>query len=594
MEQYIDCTLCRIEPRGLASRCRFCSGKLTGRDRLLWEIFNKGKVRKTGTVLSAFAAGMGQMFTNRWLTGVAFAVMIPLCLGLLYVTWGGFSYSHLFVVATAIFVLFVAALDVWLGPTEPEAPCQKSCPAQVPIPDYLQLIIDGNYTEGFDLIRTRMPLVAAIGRVCPHPCETSCFRGIDGEPISINGCKRFLSDSTLERELDPQTSPAADAPRVAVVGAGPGGLSCAYFLSILGARVTVYDAEAEPGGRFFTTIPDFRLPREVLRGEVDQLRRRGVIFENGVTLGPSGTGLAEVLEKNDALYLGTGAPKTIALDIEGAEALTDFQEFLRAAKGSEAPVVSGKVAIIGGGNAAIDVCRTALRCGADEVHLLYRRDRQQMPAREDEVEAAMREGVHFHYLVNPTRAVADSDGKLTGIEVTAMELSSLDSSGRPRPVRVEGSERVMEFSMAIPCLGQDVVSDLFDDPALSGIVRDANGQVVVNSHSQKTSLPKVYGGGDLVRGPATAVAAIADGRAAALAIYAEISPREIRSNRNRNLLVRQPFVGHIEQPQEKIREEMRSTPLRGRVDNFCEVEEGFYDGQALREAKRCLQCHREL
>jgi formate dehydrogenase major subunit len=567
---------------------------LAGRDRLLWEIYNTGKVRKIGTVLSSFAAGLGQMFTNRWLTGIAFGVMIPLCLGLLYAAWGGFSYSHFFIIATAIFVLFVAALDVWLGPSEQEAPCQNSCPANVPIPDYLQLVIDGNYVEGVDLVRTRMPLAASIGRVCPHPCETDCYRGIDGEPISINGCKRFLSDNTLDAELDPVAQFTDESPRVSVVGAGPGGLSCAYFLSILGAKVTVYDSEEEPGGRLFTTIPDFRLPREVLSGEVDRLRRRGVEFKSGVTLGPSGTPLADVMAESDAFFLGIGAPKSMDMEIEGDEALTDFQDFLRAAKSEEGLSVSGKVAVIGGGNAAIDVCRTALRVGAEEVHLLYRRDRQQMPAREDEVEAAMREGVHFHYLINPIKAVVGSGGKLEGVEVVTMELSSLDASGRPRPVKMKGSERVMEFSMAIPCLGQDVESDLFDDPALEGLARDKWGRVVVDPKTMKTNLAKVYGGGDLVRGPETAVAAIADGRAAALAIYAELAPREIKSSRSRNLLQRNPFVGHIEQPQEKIREEMRSTPLSGRVNSFCEVEEGFYEGQALREAKRCLQCHREL
>lgn len=595
MERFRDCSLCSVEPKAEAFRCRFCSGKLTGRDRLLQEINGTRRVRRLGSLLSAVAPGLGQAYQNRLLTGLAFATLIPLCLGLVYVTFKEFSYSHLFILGAALYVLIVAVADAWFGVTEPRPPCQKTCPANVPIPDYLQLIIDEQYEDGIGFVMTRVPFAGCIGRVCPHPCETVCYRGVDGEPIAINACKRFLADNhrqSLPQAAAPAEKPAG-SPKVAVVGAGPSGLSCAYYLSILGAEVVVYDAEEKPGGRFITTIPDFRLPQDVVGGEVEELRRRGVVFRTGTRVGPGGVPFSELFAQHDAVYLAIGAPESLQLKVEGADAFLDFQDILREAKTQTPMAFSGPVAVVGGGNAAIDVSRTALRCGAERVDLLYRRDREQMPARDDEVEAAMREGVHFHYLVNPVRAVIE-DGTLLGLVVVNMELGPADSGGRPQPVPVQGSERLMECSAVIPCLGQNVQSKIFDDPALKGLRRDRSGRVAAHPLTRHTSVRRLYAGGDMVRGAQTAIAAIADGRAAALSIYGDLKPGELKSFTWRNLRLRKPFAGHVETPQEKIREEMRCTPLRGRTANLAEVEEGFYGGQALREAKRCLQCHREL
>lgn len=596
MDRYRDCSLCSVEPRMEALRCRFCSGKLVGRQRLMQEIYEDRKLKPRGMVLSIFAAGLGQFFRNRWATGLVFASLIPLCLGLLYVTWSGWSYSHFFVAGSAIFALIVAGADAWFGPTNPEPPCKRACPGGLPIPDYLQLIIDEEYEQGHSFIKTRVPIPGIIGRICPHPCETACFRGVDGEPIAINACKRYLADRIAKngRGAPPEGArpESRNGPKVAIVGAGPSGLSCAYYLALLGAVPTVYDAFSEPGGRLITTIPDFRLPKDVARAEIADIRKAGVEFKCGVKVGPGGKPVGELLKEHDAVFLATGAMGTIKLKIEGEDAFTDFQEFLAAAK-TENPIrLTGRVAVIGGGNAAIDVCRTALRCGAEEVHLLYRRERQQMPAREDEVEAAMREGVHFHYLVTPIRAVI-KDGQLKGVVVTHMELSALDESGRPKPVPVKDSERLMDFTTVIPCLGQSVVAEIFDDPALAGLKRDG-GRIAITARGCKTSVAGVYAGGDASRGAETAIAALADGRKAALTIFGDFAPKLVKSSIWANLRKRKPFGGHSETPQEKIREEMRCLSIRNRTNSFAEVEEGFYAGQALRESRRCLQCHREL
>ncbi|NTU60311.1 MAG: hypothetical protein HGA98_04555, partial [Deltaproteobacteria bacterium] len=193
MDPYWDCSLCRVEEKGAAPRCRTCCGRLKGRDRLLRELVETRRHRPRASLLSSLVAGLGQLYARRWGAGIAFGVLVPLTLGLVAFTWRGFGYGHLFVVAAALFIAAVAALDAFTGPTAKRAPCQLACPADVVVPDYLQLIVDGDWAQGYALLRTRVPLAGVIGRVCPHPCERRCSRGIDGEPISINGCKRFLA-----------------------------------------------------------------------------------------------------------------------------------------------------------------------------------------------------------------------------------------------------------------------------------------------------------------------------------------------------------------------------------------------------------------
>ncbi len=600
MEQYWDCSLCQIEDKGRAPRCRTCSGRLRGRERLLWEIAAGSRVRKRAAVLSACAAGLGQIYSRRVATGLVLASLIPLAVGLVSVTWSGFSYGHVFLVGSAIFVLVLAALDARLGPTRPRAPCQGACPAGVDIPDYLQLIGDGEVEQGYSLVRAKIPLVAVIGRICPHPCEVRCVRGIDGEPISINGCKRFLAERYREMV---RNAAAAGSSRtvnieggelsVGVVGSGPAGIACAYYLSVLGARVTVYEAEPVIGGRLATTIPDFRLPPYILEEEIEDLRDRGVIFREGVRVGPGGRSLSELLREHRAIFLGVGAQESVKLDMPGAEALKDFQAVLRSAKSGTPTPIGKRVAVVGGGNAAMDVARTALRLDAEEVHVLYRRSRDEMPAREDEVEEAAREGVQFHFLSDPAALGGNGAGSQR-LVVNRMRLGEPDASGRRRPVAIPGEQWTLEVDAVVPALGQTVAGEIFSDPALGGLKRNADGSLWVDARSQRTSLAGVYAGGDAVSGPATAVQAMAQGRRAALAIYGEHGVDELPTIRVEDRRLRNPFPPHRETPQAKIREEMPMLTVRARKGNFREVEEGFRDASAAREAGRCLQCHREL
>lgn len=601
MEEYWDCSLCRVEDKGNAFRCRTCYGKLKGRDRLLSEVVDRRRTRKVASVLSAFAAGLGQMYARRWATGLVLATLIPLAIGLVASVWQGFTYGHLFLIGAALFVLTVAVADARLGPVPHRAPCQQTCPAGVDIPDYLQLLLDGAYEQGHALVRTKIPLVGVIGRICPHPCEIRCIRGVDGEPISINGCKRFLAD----RHRDAMRHGAGEKGReavvvnggglsVGVVGSGPAGVACAYYLSVLGASVTVYEADAVIGGRLGTTIPDYRLPPFILEEELEELRDGGVAFLPRTPVGPGGLGISELLAEHRAVFLGVGAQESLGLKIPGAEAFLDFQDVLRRAKLGLPVSLGRRVAVIGGGNAAMDVCRTALRLGATEVHLCYRRTRDEMPARDDEVEEVLREGVQIHFLADPV--CVRSHGEI-GLELVLrkMRLGEPDASGRPRPEAVPDSEWALGVDAVVPALGQRVAGSLFDDPALGALRRETDGRVWVDPTTQRTSVDRVYAGGDAVSGPATAVAAMAQGRRAAIALWAALgagSPERGRRLVDRRL--RKPFPGHRETPEAKIREEMPRVSLRLRGGSFREVEEGFREAAACREAGRCLQCHREL
>ncbi len=600
MERYWDCSLCRVENKGQALRCRSCHGKLRGRERLLFEVADVRRLRPRAMWLSLIAPGLGQIYVRRWATGVVFGVLLPLALGLVLAVWHGFGYWHVYLAGAAVFVMVLAAADARWGPARKRPPCQKACPADVPIPDYLELIRVGDQDQGYGLLRTRIPLVGTVGRICPHPCEARCLRGIDGEPIAINGCKRYLADAHREdrrasaRPAAPQVVRLNGAgPRVAVVGSGPAGLACAYYLSLLGASANVFEAGPVPGGRLATTIPDYRLPFYIVEEEIEDLQAVGVTFHTGVRVGPGGLAVGDLLQEYGAVFLAVGAERSIALEVPGADLCLDFQEVLRAAKTGNPPVLGSRVAVVGGGNAAVDVCRTVRRLGAGEVHLLYRRTRDEMPARADEIQEAIREGIRFRFLADP-KGIERTPGGALRIEVQKMRLGPRDASGRPRPLAVEGETWALEVDAVIPALGQRVDPGILDDPALAGLRRLPDGRVWADPATQRTSLARVYAGGDVVTGPATAVHAMAQGRRAALSIFGEIAPERVPTLRLADRRLRVPPPVHRETPEARIREEMPRIGLRSRLEGFREVELGFHPGEAQREAGRCLQCHREL
>lgn len=460
-------------------------------------------------------------------------------------------------------------------------PCQKACPAGIDIPRYLRLIGIGRTSAALAVIRERVPFPGSLGRVCVHPCETACQRGREvDEPLSIRMLKRFAADNGDGSWKGRAKRLPATGKSVAVVGAGPAGLTAAYYLAKQGHGVTVFEALSEAGGMMRVGIPEYRLPRDVLAGEVEDIKGFGVEIRLNTRI-ESVDSLFQ--EGFDAVFLGLGAHQGMSLGVEGDDlpGVIESAEFLRRVNLGEKLDVGRKVAVVGGGNVAIDAARISLRLGAEKVTLLYRRTRNEMPANPEEVDAALEEGVEIVYLAAPSK-IERSDGGLK-LESVRMELGEPDASGRRRPVPVEGSEFTSEFDRVIAAIGQRTeVPDGFQ-------VELGRGNVLKVDPSMQTSRPGVFSGGDCVSGPATVIEAIAAGRRAA-----ESMDRYLGGDGN----IDETLVGpeearrcsELDMPQER-RAVFAHLPPETRKSSFAEVELEVDGKVAVEEAARCLQCN---
>jgi len=472
------------------------------------------------------------------------------------------------------------------------APCTLTCPAAIHVQGYIQLIGQEKYTEAIQLIMKHLPLPGVLGRVCPHPCEAKCRRKDVDEPVMIRDLKRFAADRVDLNKL-PRPEIKERKERVAVVGSGPAGLTAAYYLRLKGYQVTVFEALAVLGGMLRVGIPDYRLPPEVLDKEIDHILSLGIEVQTSKRLGPD-FGLDDL--KGDgygAIFLGTGAHVGLKLRVPGEnelQGIRDAIEFLRAVNLGERRIPGKRVVVIGGGNVAIDVARTALRLGSEEVSIVYRRSREEMPAYPEEIEDALEEGIQIRYLTSPVRFLGNK-GKVTGCECIVNQLGEPDSSGRRRPVPIEGSEYVIPCDTIIPAIGQK--PDLGWAGDLSGLERSRQGNLVVNPDTMQTSLPDVFAAGDLVTGPATVIDAVASGRRAGESIHRylngedpEVYAKELSSKRHTGRDWRE-----IEEDIErKGRAPMPKGPARERTVSFEEVSAGLREGDAFSEVQRCLNC----
>ncbi len=464
-------------------------------------------------------------------------------------------------------------------------PCQLACPAGCAAQGYVALIGQGKYKEAVQLIKETIPLPGVMGRVCVHPCEGACKRGQLEAPVSIAALKRFAADQVPET-VHPWTPKEQTGEKVAIVGSGPAGLSCAYYLALEGYRPTIFEALPEPGGMLRYGIPAYRLPREVLDKEIQDICSVGVEIKTNTAFGRDITleGLTEQGYK--AVFLGIGAQGSRKLGIPGedAEGVVHGVDYLRNVNlGLDVPT-GRKVGIVGGGNVAMDAARTLIRTGA-EVHVFYRRSRSEMPALEEEVEGAMAEGVKFHFLTNPIEVLTE-DGRVRGVRCQRMELGPPDASGRRRPVPVAGSEFDVEIDMLIPAIGQTVLGEAL----LEAGVAMEHGTIKVDPTTLATNLPGVFAGGDAVLGPQVAVDAIAHGKEAAISIQRYLAGEDLAKDRPARP---KPAADLGEIPRgepEKPRMPIPELPPMERIQGMEEVHGGYTPAEAQTEAQRCLNC----
>ncbi len=409
------------------------------------------------------------------------------------------------------------------------AQCVKGCPVNIDIPGFISKVKDGDFKEAYDVISKSSALPAVCGRVCPQEsqCEGKCIRGIKGEPISIGKLERFVADWATENGIKPAVDAPSNGKRVAVIGSGPAGLTCAGDLAKMGYDVTIYEALHQPGGVLVYGIPEFRLPKEkVVAKEIENVKSLGVKIETNVIVGKSIT-IDELIEEEgfDAVFIGSGAglPRFMGIPGENANGVFSANEFLTrvnlmkaAQEDYDTPVRAGKkVAVVGGGNVAMDAARTALRLGA-ESHIVYRRGDSELPARAEEVHHAKEEGVIFDVLTNPKEILVDENGWVKGMVCVKMELGEPDESGRRRPVEVAGSEFTMDVDTVIMSLGTS------PNPLISstteGLEINKRRCIVAEEETGLTTKEAVYAGGDAVTGAATVILAMGAGKKAAAAI----------------------------------------------------------------------------
>jgi len=465
--------------------------------------------------------------------------------------------------------------------------CRAACPIHVNAQGYVQLIKEGRFDEALKVIQRVLPFPGIMGRICVHPCETKCKRGEVDKPIAICSLKRSASDAGKEAEPD-LTIEEEKKEKVAIVGAGPAGLLAAYDLRKKGYRVTVFDALPFAGGTLRVGIPAYRLPREIMDKEFSILEKMGIEFKFNTSVGRDVT-LSRLKQDYNAVFIAIGAHVSTKLGVEGEQLKGVVQglDFLRAVNLEQRIQVGKTVAVIGGGNTAIDAARVAYRLGAKEVNILYRRSRSEMPASESEIEEAEHEGIKIHLLVAPVEVLGE-EGRVKQIKCIRMRLGEPDLSGRRRPIPVEDSEFLLDADMVIPAIGQS------PDVALLGkdvnLELSRNGTIKADPVTLTTSIEGVFAGGDVMSGPASAVEALAAGRKAAISIDRYLQGEDLYQGREDEGPKDVELDVDISKAQKKQRAQMPAIPLSARQGNFSEVDTGFTLEQAQEEAGRCLNC----
>jgi len=488
--------------------------------------------------------------------------------------------------------------------TKVTAPCIEACPERLDIPRYIEYIKSARYTESLSVIHEKNPLSSVCGRVCVRFCEFACRRAKLDDPVSIKHLKRFVSDVEMHaavKKYDPVVTIRPDAPRIAVIGAGPAGMTAAYHLLLKGYRVEIFEAQNEPGGMAALGIPDYRLPRQVIRTEFEIIQKMGVKVHYGQALGRDFTFDSLMQGGFRAVFLAIGAQKGTLLGIEGENrnprGYISGIDFLRRVNLNQPMDLGDTVVVVGGGNVAMDCSRSALRLGVKHVHLVYRRSREEMPADREEVHDAMEEGVEFHFLSNPVRLLIDED-RVVGVECIRMEPGEPDADGRRRPVPIDDSRFVIPCHTVIPAIGQKVDVSCLQEKCCPELTRW--GTVKADADTLQTTQEGIFAGGDCVSGPATLIEAMAAGFRASHSIDQYLREGKVTLTEDEKMSkvfralssIDDDRVDRLGSGMGRIKMPMR--PVEDRVDDFEEVEMGLSPEDALLEADRCLRCYRIL
>ncbi|MBU2439153.1 MAG: FAD-dependent oxidoreductase, partial [Acidobacteria bacterium] len=477
------------------------------------------------------------------------------------------------------------------------APCQYICPIDQEASVYVALIAEGRYQEALDIIRKDNPLPSVCGRVCDHKCESVCRAGEIGEPISIRALKRFILDwseknkkAAAEQKKEPRKNK-----KVAIIGSGPAGLTAGYYLNLQGYDVTIFESHPVAGGMLAIGIPEHRLPRSILKSDIDYILKSGVSLKTNMALGRDFS-LDDLFKDTfEAVFIAVGAHKSMKMEIPGedAEGVFPGMEYLTQVNLGKKINLGQKVAIVGGGNAAIDAARVAMRNkDTTEVTILYRRTRKEMPAYEEEIEAALEEGIDIQFLVAPVR-ILTKNGKMTGVDCIRMKLGDMDSSGRRRPVPMEGSEYTIAVDALISAIGEKPDVSFADEK--TGLKISRWQTIVADEETLVTNRKGVFTGGDAMTGPSSVVKAIGAGKNAAVSINLFLQDKPLA--KQYELHRPSQFIPPIELTEEEVenalRPQMPRLSVEKRDKNFNEVDLGLDELMAVREARRCLRCELE-
>lgn len=479
------------------------------------------------------------------------------------------------------------------------SPCTQACPANIDVQSYITLIKEGRFQESLNLIREKNPLPGVCGRICTHPCELNCNRNTIDKPIAIRALKRFVADWEIKNQPLSQLKPFKQTKeQVAIIGSGPAGLTAAYFLAKKGYKPTIFEASPFKGGMLRVGIPEYRLPDDILDYEIEFIEKSGVEIKTDTPIGPDLTFKKLTNMGYKAIFISIGLQSSRSMRLEGEELnnviggiefLKDLRPTDQVSKKSPVIIKDKIIGVTGGGNVAMDSARTAVRLGAKKVIVIYRRSEKEMPATEEEIEMANEENIDFQFLTNPVRIIGDKKGNVSKVECIRMKLGEPDSSGRRRPIQIEGSEFKMKIDVLILAIGQEADYSLLK-AAQNELIISKRDKIQIDDSTLETNIPGVFAGGDVTEGQGIAIRAIANGYEAAISIDRYLRGIDIGENRfKREEFKTSPI------PKKEVNFEERNDlpiiPIEERCSSFNEVELEFTEEIAIQEANRCLNCN---